>query len=420
MSLQLFLPTGTSEKLDFSTLLSAYSLKVTIEKRTGIPYELQKLYGAGKLLDDNKSLGDQNVSQGTGIIKCDVDMWWQKLVSLALQGNTTTLGRRVSIPMQQAGESNRILATLLICATRGNPKGVDNLLTINKDFDLATCTKVTGRTILHAAVLSGSLKCVEQIKKYAGMKFEQLLRLKDKSGQTPLDGLTVNDSRMLNYVNKFLSCPVDIEQLENIDRAESGVGGDVLNNDNSYIIEPSLREIKERNKKFLEDRRGSEQLPTPHVPLLLERDKENNEPAPTMTSPQNSDFNSSQSPEIMINQHQQQETSIVSVAPIIIENTENGRSFTIGESKLSSHMGPGISAASGQHLPIIPNGGAGGGNMVQKFSPRPARKGSQSSFVPHISSKPQPRPPSQEKKQRTPVAGKMMDSNLRKFSAARY
>ena len=385
MSLQVLLPTGSTEQLEFSVLLSAYSLKVTIEKRIGIPYELQKVYGAGKLLDDNKSLGDQHVCPG-GTIKCDVDMWWNRLVSLALQGNTATLGRRVSIPMQQIGESNRILTTLLICATRGNPKGVDNLLIMHKDFDLASCTQITGRTILHAAVLSGSLKCVEQIKKYAGMKFEQLLRVKDKSGQTPLDGLTANDTRMLNYVNKFLSSPIDIEQLKNIDNKE------LVTMDNSYIVEPSLREIKERNKK-----KPEQQEPLQiHVPLL-ERNKENNKPEQFYIHPSStSDATSRQAP-------------MISVAPIIIENTENGKSLTIGESK------PVPDGPSG-YLPVIPP--VQNGSNVQKYSPRPARKASQSSYVPHISNK-QPRPPSQEKK-RPPVAGKMMDSNLKKFSAARY
>ena len=393
MSLQIYLPSGIAEQLEFSVLLSTYSLKVTIEKRTGIPYELQKIYGAGKLLDDNKSLGDQHVSPG-GMIKCDVDMWWNKLVSLALQGNTATLGRRVSIPMQHIGESNRILTTLLICATRGNPKGVDNLLTMHKDFDLASCTQVTGRTILHAAVMSGSLKCVEQIKKYAGMKFEQLLRVKDKSGQSPLDGLTANDTRMLNYVNKFLSSPIDIEQLKNVDNKDLTTR--VV--DNSYIIEPSLREIKERNKKKLEQQNEKEPLPI-HVPLL-DRDKENNKPdyLNRQPSPTTSPFVNESAP-------------IISVSPIIIENTENGRSLTIGESK------PIPDTASG-HLPIIPPSQQSV-TSVPKFSPRPGRKASQSSYVPHISSK-QPRPPSQDKKrQQPPVAGKMMDSNLRKFSAAR-
>lgn len=391
MSLQVYLPSGIVEQLEFSVLLSTYSLKVTIEKRTGIPYELQKIYGAGKLLDDNKSLGDQHVSPG-GTIKCDVDMWWSKLVSLALQGNTATLGRRVSIPMQQIGESNRIVTTLLICATRGNPKGVDNLLTMNKDFDLASCTQVTGRTILHGAVMSGSLKCVEQIKKYAGMKFEQLLRVRDKFGQSPLDGLTANDTRMLNYVNKFLSSPIDIEQLKNVDNKDL-----TRVVDNSYILEPSLREIKERNKKKLEQ---NEPLPI-HVPLL-DRDKENNTPdyLGRQQPPSSTSFISDSAP-------------IISVAPIIIENTENGKLLTIGESKTmpdSTTLG---------HLPIIPPSQQNG-TSVPKYSPRPARKASQSSYVPHISSK-QPRPPSQDKKrQQPPVAGKMMDSNLRKFSAARY
>eukprot|EP00111_Clytia_hemisphaerica_P016688 TCONS_00049485-protein len=75
----------------------------------------------------------------------------------------------------------------------------------------------------------------------------------------------------------------------------------------------------------------------------------------------------------------------------------------IGESKP-------VSNNPSNHLPMIPQAN------VQKYSPRPARKASQSSYVPTISNK-QPRPPSQEKKQR-PVAGKMMESNLRKFSAA--
>lgn len=377
--LQIILPNGSEEKLDFSVLLSVHSLKVSMEKRFGIPYELQKVYHLGQLLDDNRSLWDQHVSTG-GTLKLEVDLWWNKLVSLSLQGNTATLGRRVSIPMQQIGETNRIFITLFVCATRGNPKGVDNLLAMYKDFDLASTTKVTGRTILHAAVLSGSLKCVEEVKKYAGMRFEQLLNIKDKSGQTVLDGLSINDERMLNYVNKFLSSPINIEQLKNKDNDEN-------QKESTFIIEPSIKEIKEKqNKGAIKEITVTREN---NIPRLDRSKKETKGNIASIGQIEN---------------HTQ--TPTISVAPIIIEKTESSRALRLGEAKPDTKDQIG-------HLPVIHQRE----NSGQMYSPRPMRKTSHSSYVPHISSK-QPRPPSQDKKKA--VAGKMMESNLRKFSAARY
>ena len=374
----IILPTGNEEKFDFSVLLSVHSLKVSMEKRLGIPYELQKVYHSGQLLDDNRSLWDQHVSSG-GTLKLEVDLWWNKLVSLSLQGNTATLGRRVSIPMQQIGETNRIFVTLFVCATRGNPKGVDNLLSMHKDFDLASTTRVTGRTVLHAAVLSGSLKCVEEVKKHAGMRFEQLLNIKDKSGQTVLDGLSINDERMLNYVNKFLSSPIDIEQLKNKDNHEN-------QKENTCIIEPGIKEIKEKqNKPAIKEITITRENNLPR----LDRSKEE-------TNGNIASISQIENPV---------QTPAISVAPIIIEKTENSRALRVGEAKQGTKDQIG-------HLPVIPHRE----NTGQMYSPRPMRKTSQSSYVPHISNK-QPRPPTQEKKRA--VAGKMMESNLRKFSAAK-
>ena len=212
--LLLQLPSGVSEKINFSSALMVSFLKNTVEKLYGIPYELQVIKYNGNILNDDKVLQEEGIIDGSNI-NVEVDVWWAKLISCSLQGDYASIKKRLSVPMQQVDQANWIFISLFISAARGDPSALVNILNFYNDFDIKTTTRMTGRTILHAAVCSGSLKCVEEIKKRASLQFEQLLYLKDKSGCSPLGCLTSNNARMMNYINKFISNPIKIEQLEN-------------------------------------------------------------------------------------------------------------------------------------------------------------------------------------------------------------
>lgn len=395
MSLLLKLPNDATENINFSVLLSTRNLKIAIEKKTGIPFELQRVHFSDVPLDDNKSLEDQSVKNGS-LIHVQVDMWWKKIVSLSLQGSTATLGRRVSVPMQQIGEGNRTFVTLLICATRGVPQGIASLLSLYKDFDFNTVTKVTGRSLFHAAVTSRSLKCVEELKKHVGLNFEKFLYVKDKSGLSPLDELSTYDTRMLHYINKFLSSPLTVEQVENRKNIEH------TSRENTYDIEPNIEDIKEEDKDSRsESMTPSIELYTPQykqLPVLKEnmmsklgRIKEDQK-INTEVTKRNTDH------------------TISSMASLLVEQTDTSKTIKVGEARI-------IQKNTRNHLPVIQQKKD---TFVPAYSPRPVRRAPQmTSQLTPIQVARQPHPPSPSQQKKRPVAGLLMESNLRKFSAAR-
>ena len=359
------LPANIHEKQNITNSISVHHLKTIIERLYGIPCELQILENNGKTLQDGRSLQAEGVNDNSEIV-VNVDFWWVKIVSLSLQGNSQTLGRRVSVPMQQIAEGNRIFVSLFISAARGYVNSVKKMLETFKDFDLSTCTKITGKTVLHAAISSGSLKCVEEIKKNAGMKFEQLLYQKDKSGTSPLGALCRNNLRMLNYVNKFISRPISPNNCEYPQPTS-------YEKENTFIVDKQNKrsEGKESFSKLGNHLKNEAKIPK------LEREKSGSvKITPT---------------------RDERETS--SVSPLIHEKTENSSIIRIGhESPINEKL----------LLPTIGNPSNGKGPVIRKsLSP------TNLNVLPRS-----PRPPTRDNKKRA-VAGVLTDSNIRKFSASK-
>lgn len=359
------LPANIREKQNITNSISVHHLKTIIERLYGIPCELQILENDGNTLQDGCSLEAERVNDNSEII-VNVDFWWVKIVSLSLQGNSQTLGRRVSVPMQQIAEGNRIFVSLFISAARGYVNSVKKMLETFKDFVLSTCTKITGKTVLHAAISSGSLKCVEEIKKYAGMQFENLLYQKDKSGTSPLGALCRNNMRMLNYVNKFISRPISPNNCEYPQPTNH-------EKENTFIVD---KQNKRSESKESFSKLGNYSTNEAKIPKL-EREKSGSI--------------------IITSAKDERETN--SVSPLIHEKTENSTTIRIGNESLIYEK---------VLLPTIENPSNGKGPVIRKsLSP------TNLNVLPRS-----PRPPTRDNKKQA-VAGVLTDSNIRKFSASK-
>lgn len=411
MILFLKLPANLQIKLTFSPTLTVHNLKNSIEKLYGVPCELQRLQYSGKVLEGEKILGKAGVIDGA-VISVGVNEKWLELISMSLQGNTKMVQQLLSVTQQNEKNDNRTFVALFICATKCYPSCIANILSVNKEFDLKATTRVTGRTVLHAAITSGSLKCVEAIKKFAGMKFEQLLYVEDRTGCSPLACLSCSNLRMLNYINKFISTPLSIQDVEkfcaNVTNPITTVEGEEVNSiekENTYVIETDQKvETKDNiliNKNQMNNIKNADKALqqkstntcTPgeantHVFGLSRRKEENHV---------NSNITKLNAPV--------QTEEIQTVSPLLIEKTENTTIIKIGEAR-SINTTP-------EKLPSL---NASNEKQTDSKILQPTNK-TREATLPATFPR-QPRPPTQDKKRRA-VAGMLMESSARKFSTAR-
>lgn len=412
------LPADIQEDVSIKPSSNIQSLKYMIEKKYGIPCELQKIEFNGVCMKHEDVLGSRGVTECSEII-VNVDIWWTKLVSLCLRGNNVTLYRRVSVTMQQTTEINRAFITLFVSATRGFDKNVSCLLFNYRSFDLKLATKITGRTLLHAAISSGNLQCLESIKKHAGMNFERLLYTKDKRGVSAIDELTLQNECMINYINKFVSKVITPEDI--LKKNLSGFQN--YRKDKNIDIDVCLNNVETINNtgdtvRINELENLAEESIKEDSNLLVNRQKQDN---PLMnlklTDP-------SYVTKASDNENKK--------SPILDHTTETITDFYKKEpSKINGPITPPLPAIK-DSSPVVSVG-----NIIPAppSSPRPRVKQPRPKTAGSISTSPRHRQhqcadtlivPTFEKKstpdsskKTVPVAGVLRDTNSRKFSAAR-
>lgn len=207
------LPNGNCcEKVVLQNHATVADLKIACECCIGIPAELVKIFEENGNKDEE--LIDTEI-MFTNAIRLQVPIWWNKCVCSVLNNEIQSTYRRVQLPMQQVGRDERIFVAMFMGCSRGMYDLMSLLVTLETSVDLCTTTD-SGRTLLHACALGGSLKCLEIVVKHLLKGNYDSFGTLDKTKQSALQ-LAQNQGQkeIADYLSGYMKA--DNKKAENLD-----------------------------------------------------------------------------------------------------------------------------------------------------------------------------------------------------------
>ncbi|KXJ23138.1 uncharacterized protein LOC110251162 [Exaiptasia diaphana] len=201
--IEIRLPNENREKIVLQNHATVADLKIVCECCLGIPAELVKIFEEnGKT---NEELTNTEIIF-TNAIRLQVPIWWNKCVCSVLNKDIQSTYRRVQLPMQQVGRDERVFVAMFMGCSRGMHDLISLLVTLETTIDLCTTTD-SGRTLLHACAMGGSLKCLEIVVKHLLKGNYESFGTLDKTKQTALQlaqklGHTGITERLSEYIKE--------------------------------------------------------------------------------------------------------------------------------------------------------------------------------------------------------------------------
>ena len=183
-------------------------LKRQIEDICGVPIEIQDLINVPN--NSNCSSKSEGVNKPTSYFQMKVDFCWEKVVTSALKGDLFAPSR-VSLPWRGVTKRQEVFIASFIAAANGHTKLLRDILSRNfYCFVDNFKTKITKRTILHAAVISRNIEGISIMTKYSTI-FSKMLTSKDYRNCTPIDIVEKYDAPEIKKI--FFPDP-EIESLK--------------------------------------------------------------------------------------------------------------------------------------------------------------------------------------------------------------
>ncbi|XP_031564678.1 uncharacterized protein LOC116300055 [Actinia tenebrosa] len=219
-------------------------LKCEIEFLSGIPSDLFELDHNGSVLTESlvPMMSKFEGLRAVGKVKLKILPVWERFISTCLKAENSQVRARIRVKMHGVTKEERIFVACFVAARKANSCLLFGILPSNKM--ITRTVRLSGRNILHAAVIGGKTNCIANILMHGGGK---LMNMEDIHNQTPLSmARTLSKGDIVDMLEAYKMVSLRGERsLKGTNDDDSGYG--------CIITSQSLEETKESYEQDSEE-----------------------------------------------------------------------------------------------------------------------------------------------------------------------
>ena len=223
-----FIPTSEIQVSKLCLTTTIRDLKILWEEKCGIPSDILDFVHNSVPLDDSVVLPDLGSSEFTSLDLL-IRPAWEKMINSCMKGETGRAMARVRVKMNQLSVESRAFVAAFVAAHKGNSELLQALMESFKGELVHRTVCLSGRSLLHAAVLGGNISCVMTLVINGGWK---MLNRADEQQEVPLQTARrmQNEDGLVKILQKYIEMYADGNRLDGSEveqnRKETNDSGD--------------------------------------------------------------------------------------------------------------------------------------------------------------------------------------------------
>ena len=179
-----FKPSGEIKMFTVSSTTTIRDLKILSEEKCGIPSDMLIFMHKAAVLKDETAMLDLDSQSEYTLLDLCIQPPWEKFIYSCFKRENEQVLARIHIKMNHLNCEARAFVAAFIAAQKGNSTLFQSIIESHKNDALYETVRLSGRSLLHAAVWGGNISCVMTIIINGGWK---LLHQADRQQEIPLE-----------------------------------------------------------------------------------------------------------------------------------------------------------------------------------------------------------------------------------------